>query len=197
MGTLNLLKWLIGMLLYAIFWRWYTSSRKPLTPSEIEQYMEKLSQADLDTAVLSRFRHFMETDSGRDFVMVNLLQMKDDPEAIQALNRYSISFLGKLIPKAVHPVFAGDAVSDVVEMWGVQDAEQWSSAGLIRYRSRRDLMDAAIDPNTHKVHPDKVKALAKTIAVPVEPTVNIGDPRLIVALLMLAILALFTSKTHS
>jgi hypothetical protein len=49
--------------------------------------------------------------------------------------------------------------------------------GLVRYRSRRDIMEIATNPDFADAHQFKVDAMAQTIAVPVEPFLNLASPR--------------------
>ena len=65
---------------------------------------------------------------------------------------------------------------------GIEDAEQWSSVGIVRYRSRRDILAIALDPAFGTEHDFKLAALAKTIAVPIEPDLHLGDLRLLLLL---------------
>ncbi len=66
-----------------------------------------------------------------------------------------------------------------LDLVGIEGAEHWSSAGVVRYRSRRDLMEIALNPIFNDKHEFKIAALQKTIAVPVEPQIYLGDFRLI------------------
>jgi hypothetical protein len=62
--------------------------------------------------------------------------------------------------------------------------EVWDRAGGVRYRSRRDLLDIGTNPVFQGHHEFKVAAMAKTIAFPVDPFTYLGDPRLVLALLL-------------
>lgn len=57
----------------------------------------------------------------------------------------------------------------------------------MRYRSRRDLMDILSNPAFAGRHEFKVAAIEKTIAFPLDPWFQLGDPRLVLALLFLVI----------
>jgi hypothetical protein len=61
---------------------------------------------------------------------------------------------------------------------------------MLRYRSRRDLVEIASNPEMGKRHHFKVAALDKTIAFPVETRVYLGDARVLVGLLLLSLTAL-------
>ena len=77
---------------------------------------------------------------------------------------------------------------DVVGLAGVEGVDQWTQAGVVRYRSRRDLLAIGLDPAFAGEHVFKVAALEKTIAYPVEPQLYLGDLRLLLLLVMLVVL---------
>ena len=77
-------------------------------------------------------------------------------------------------------------------LWGIDGAERWDQGLLVRYRSRRDVMDqvVAIAESSRagdNIHRYKIAALEKTIAFPLDPWFHLGDPRLVLALLFLVI----------
>ena len=54
----------------------------------------------------------------------------------------------------------------------------------IQDEQRRDLLEIASNPEFSGSHEFKVAAMRKTIAFPVDPWFQLGDPRLILALLL-------------
>ena len=54
----------------------------------------------------------------------------------------------------------------------------------MRYRSRRDFFDITTNPVFSGSHDFKIAALRKTIAFPLDPWFQLGDPRLVLALLL-------------
>jgi hypothetical protein len=62
--------------------------------------------------------------------------------------------------------------------------------GLVRYRSRRDVMEISTNPAFADAHPFKTAAMAKTIAIPVEPFIQLGSPRWLAAGALLTLGAL-------
>ena len=173
--------------MFALFWFWYTGGQKPLTKQEIDTYMPKLRKLEMNEAVLARIHQFMMSDTGKGFVMVNLLKLNDTesgkPSAEETLQKYSHVFLRKLLLRAGHPIAIGQVAGDAVELWGLQDDAKWTTVGLIRYRSRRDMIEMVVDPTFTEIHPFKEQALQKTIAVPVAPWFSLSDLRLIVGLI--------------
>jgi hypothetical protein len=73
---------------------------------------------------------------------------------------------------------------------GMEGAENWSGGALMRYRSRRDFLEIVTNPIFKGQHHFKAAALEKTIAYPIEPDLQLGDPRLLLGLLLLALTAL-------
>lgn len=184
--------WLVIAITYLGFFSWYTSFNGPLNPQEIEYYIEKVNATSEE---LASFRKFMEEDDGRDFVMINIMEMYDTPLHIegvkpgettdQVLAKYMEYMFPAMLSKASHPVFRGNAASllamDIVNADGM---ETWTGAAGVRYRSRRDMIEISTNPEFAGRHEFKVAALAKTIAFPVAPFNYLGDPRLLLALLL-------------
>lgn len=186
--------WVALLALYAVFWLWYTGVRGPLTAEEIEAYVERMAEGDAQPESRARLRAFLESDTGDDFVMVNAILMREKPLRVgpvrpdesssDVLDRYMAYMTPALLSRASHPVVAGRAAAPAVEVWGLENGRSWSLAGLMRYRSRRDLMEIATDPRFRDSHEFKIAAIEKTIAFPIDPYLQLGDPRLLLALLL-------------
>jgi hypothetical protein len=191
--------------LYFLFWRWYTGKQKPLTPNEIEKYLQKLAERNPDPVVFERMQAFLQNDTGHSFIMVNFIKLNDQPnftnndrtpltETSEAvLNRYNSAFLPGILKRACHPILFGKAAAQAVEVWGIPGGEEWTMVGLVRYRSRRDMIEAATAPGFQEIHGFKVAAIEKTIAVPIEPLLQLGDPRVFAG--MLALLSILITNS--
>ncbi len=168
---------------YAAFWAWYTGKRRPLTAEEVENYVQRMRVMGANDATIQRLQAFLQADTGREFVMVNLIRLRDteagSAPASETLDKYSAPFLRTLLPRASHPVMGGKVAAQAIETWGLDDASEWTMVGLVRYRSRRDMIEAATAPSFPGMHTFKTEAIEKTIAVPVDPWMGTGDPRLI------------------
>jgi hypothetical protein len=68
----------------------------------------------------------------------------------------------------------------LILFWGIDDAERWTMVGLVRYGSRRDMIEIASEPAFRDAHQFKTQSLEKTIAVPSEPFLQLGSPRWLV-----------------
>ena len=178
---------------YVIFWLWYTPLGGPLTVDEIDEYVAMLEARNSSEESIEQLRAFAESDDGGSFIMVNALDLKDaieppegmpaDSTADDVMGVYMEHMFPALFARASHPVVAGDAIFAAIDIVGIEGAESWDSAGLMRYRSKRDLLEIASNPVFGEKHDYKVAALEKTIAFPITTQVNLGDPRLILGLL--------------
>ncbi len=199
MNRPRLFLWAGCTLLWCLFSFWYTNTGGPLSASEIEHYLE-LASADEGTAVRERLRQFLETDTGDQFIMLNILHLAEHPPAVPGaaagssardlLDHYMEYMYPALLARASHPVYAGTAISpamDIDGIEGIEGAEFWSTGALMRYRSRRDLLEIAMNPSFAQRHVFKLAALEKTIALPVENVFYYADPRLLLALILITL----------
>ena len=75
----RLLLWLIPGLLYLLFVTWYTDLGGPLSDQEIEDFTATLEQRGMTAQQISSIQTFMRNDSGRQFLMVNNIDMNENP----------------------------------------------------------------------------------------------------------------------
>lgn len=191
--------WLVLVAVWALFFGWYTSFGGPLTEEEIAGYMDRMESREPrpSASQLERLRRFMEEDTGGDFVMVNLIDMHDTPIAVggvepgqssdDVLGRYMAYMGPALFARACHPVLYGVAASAAMDLVDADGMETWSAGAGMRYRSRRDLMEIATHSGFAAAHVFKVAAMRKTIAFPIDPWFQLGDPRLVLGLLLAVI----------
>ena len=191
--------WLIPVLIYALFTFWYTDFGGPLTEQEISDFSEPLAER-MPPDRLQYIIQFMRNDTGRQFLMVNNIDSNDNPpdvegaepgeSADQLMGRYMEHMYAQLIKRASHPVIAGEAVHDALDLVGVEDwetAQHWTTAAMMRYRSRRTFMEIITHPDMVGRHEFKIAALDKTIAYPIEMQLYLSDPRLLLALILLIV----------
>ncbi len=195
--------WLISALVYAAFVSWYTDFGGPLSDAEVDAFVATLAEREADPALIADFERFLRNDTGRQFLMVNAIDMNDNPpdvegaapgeDADQLMARYLEHMIPELLKRASHPVIMGEAVHTVIDVLGIEGAEQWTDAALFRYRSRRSFMEIIANPEIGGKHEFKLAALDKTIAYPIETSLHIGDLRLLLGLVLLAVAALLDS----
>ena len=187
--------WGAALVLYGAFSLWYDNWRGPLTKEEIEIHLEKAAaQSVPEPERLATLRQFLESDDGKEFFMVNLIATFKEPVAMpgtgekkpaaEVLRGYTGHFMPALFRRAGHPAFAGPAAAGYLEQWGVEQNPGWTFSGVIRYRSRRDMIELATDPRFEPAHVYKVAAMANTLAFPVTPAAIFIGPRVLVALVV-------------
>ena len=199
--------WLILGSVYIVFFFWYTDIEGALSQEEIQGFLNKHEQNIIDNRSspnleelqlrMDFLRRFMEEDSGRQFIMVNNIEMDPDPgdvpgansgeSADELLSRYMEHMWPNLLKRASHPIFGGNAIWQSMDLVGIEGAETWDQMALMRYKSRRAFMEIITHPNMMDRHDFKVAAMQKTIAYPVEPFAYFSDLRIILGMLMVII----------
>lgn len=196
--------WSISALIYALFVVWYTDFGGPLSPDEIDVFLEKMeARGESSPQMLETIGRFMREDTGRQFLMVNIIDYNESPpdvegarpgeSAQQLMDRYMAYMFPALLRRACHPTVMGLASFSAIDVVGIENARVWDMAALMRYRSRRSLMEIVANAEQKDSHRFKVAALDKTIAFPIEPQLYLADLRLILGLLLLAVTALLDS----
>ena len=205
----SLRNWFILIFIYCTFFVWYTDLGGKLDSNEIATYLVKMQdnreavgfsspeekeRAKEQGAIIEEF---MREDSGRQFFVVNNIDMSENPQDVegaqpgedadQLMGRYMEHMYAELFKRASHPVFLGSAVSTAIDIVGIENAESWDSAALMRYKSRRAFMEIVSNPKMLGKHEFKIAALNKTIAYPVETVVYLSDPRLLLGFILIII----------
>ena len=198
--------WLLAALVYGAFLFWYTDFGGPVSEEEIAEWRTAMLSNGLKPERVAFFEEFLNQDSGKHFLMVNILELNESPPAVdgaspsesadQLMRRYLGFLLPQLLKHASHPVVFSSATYPAIDLVGMQDAENWSSGALVRYKSRRAFMHIIAHPDTGYFHRFKIAALEKTIAFPIEPGLYMGDLRIILGLILLC-LTLLIDKLFS
>jgi len=200
--------WILLGVLYGIFFFWYTSFEGPLTEEEVAYFSRVIENSPGGQERLERWQGFMQTDTGDDFAVWNAIDLLDTPRPVagalpgesaqQVLDRYSTPFMSKALTRAGHVVMLGFSAGRAIDLWGLEGAENWDQGALIRYRSRRDLLEIfeEITADESGIHAFKVAAMEKTLAFPLDPWFQLGDPRLVLGLLFLIIALLLQLRRN-
>ena len=210
--------WLILGAVYIGFFFWYTDMGGKLSQEEIQLFIKKHEQNIINDGVspdseefqlrIDFLKRFMEEDNGKQFIMVNNIEMNKNPEDVvganpgesadQLMSRYMEYMWPNLLKRASHPIFMSNAVYQSMDLVGIEGAETWDQAALMRYKSRRTMMEIVTNPDMMDRHEFKIAALQKTIAYPVEPFGFYSDMRVIfgmlIAIVGLSIRLFLTSK---
>lgn len=187
--------WGAALTLYVLFRLWYDNWRGPLSQAEIDAFLAEVSgrySGGNDPGVL---RQFLEADDGREFVMLNLVKVEQgmvtDPDTGEQvpgramMQRYSQPFVKRLLRRGGHPGMVGRKVGPYVDAWNVEADPGWTIFGLMRYRSRRDLIRLAGDPRFAEIHPYKLLGIPVTFSFPTQRELSVYlGPRVWVALVL-------------
>jgi hypothetical protein len=195
----TVLIWAAMAVLYALFWNWFYGSGKPLTPDEIATYLQRLEfDRGRDPERLAATRAFLESDDGGEFYMINLINLRAQPEQVgdvepgessqRTLARYSSEHMANaLLRRAGYFVVVGARAAGNIEEWGIDYQPDWRRAGVVRYRSRRDLMEISTDPRFIDAVKYKLAAIEQTFAFPVAPANVMVRPTHVAGALVIAL----------
>lgn len=194
--------WVTAVALSLAFTAWYHNWSGPLTTAEVDAYIEQLQRrADSDPAALKDLRSFLEADDGREFVMLNVIKLHPTPQPhpqtgeptdpADLLGVYSNAFIGHLIRSAGHPVFASSKAGPYIDTFGGVEKPDWTLTSMVRYRSRRDLAEAATYEGFPGAHLFKTAAIERTFNFPTQTRFQFfAGPALLVPLLLIFAAAL-------
>ncbi|MBA4307076.1 MAG: hypothetical protein C0429_10115 [Sphingopyxis sp.] len=188
--------WGSALALYLLFRLWYDNWSGPLKAEEIDAFVDatqgRFEASGNDVSVL---RAFLEADDGREFVMLNLVkaQLEDveDPltgkmvPGLSLLQRYTKRFMPVLFRNGGHPVMVGRKVGGYIDTWNTESDPGWTIFGLMRYRSRRDMVNLVMDPAFKEGHPDKMLGTVATFSFPTQRVLSLYlGPRVSAALVI-------------
>ena len=188
-----MIRWILLTAIYVAIFFWYTNFEAPLTRDEADAYVAQIRERDTDPERLAALTRFLYDDDGDDFVMVNLIDMrKHDPAErgetpSQLLDRYMEYMWPSLILRACHPIFFSQGRYEALDIWGIDGAHNWSQFALMRYRSRRDMLEITIIQEFTGSHDFKIAAMKKTVAFPVSGGFSYADPRWLLASVFLVL----------
>lgn len=134
----------IGIIM--VFMYWYRWGAGILSPSDVNHYMtviEAQTQKPGAKHDLLALRKFLSEDDGKPFYTVNLYKFHDVAEypefsefsgtGEQAYDRFRNVMISLMVKRGSHPVFGSN--------WVDQANSDWDRIVVVRYRSRRDLVD--------------------------------------------------------
>lgn len=169
--------WVLAAVLYLIFALWYFNWKGPLSSEEIEKYVSRIEQnaapSNTDIGVL---RKFMEEDDGKEFLMLNLIRFHEGdvthPESGEKMSAQALieSYIGPfvraLIARGGHPVIMSQKTGGIIDTWNTAGDENYQVVNMMRYRSRRDLLEIATNPKFGDSHKYKLAAIDGTTNFP-------------------------------
>lgn len=188
--------WVVAAAGYALFISHYQNWHRPLEPAEIDRFLENLTKkrsiSDIDA-----FRAFLEADDGREFFMHNLIKFAEgtvphpdtgvETEPNKLVQNYSGPFIKALMLRGGHPLVLFQRQGPNIDSWGptAETGAHWRLTNVMRYRSRRDLLELASDPAFDSIHRFKRDSIAETISSPNSMLMaGFAGPRFLVGLLL-------------
>jgi hypothetical protein len=185
------------LVIYVVFVIWYGGNGKPMTQDDKDAALQKLRATDTSehgqTAV-NEVRELLANDDGKEFIMQNLVRYRpravyppgfhfsDDPR--EADKRYGRSIMWPLLSNGNLLLFIARRTGNFIAPEG---ADAWHYVAMVRYRSRRDFVQFAIEANSADKFVHKWAAIEKTHVFPVKPVLSLYVLRTLVALVLLAI----------
>lgn len=176
--------WLTAAVLYLAFLYWYVNWAGPISAEEITGFIERFSAGSgaqyTDVGVL---RRFLEEDDGKEFVMQNFVALHagkmshpltgEQVDAREVIGSYFNPFVKALFKRGGHPVFMAQKVGGYIDSWNCGGDPQWGATAMMRYKSRRDLIELALDKRFADIHVFKTSSIDKTISFPVQINVSL------------------------
>ncbi len=147
----------------------------------------------------STFRAFLENDDGKEFVMLNQVHLHDknvphptsnqSMPASEVLSDYFNPFALALFKRGGHPVFQARTVGGNIDSWNAEANVGFGTTAMMRYKSRRDLVELVLDPAFADGHVYKLAAIERTVSYPTRVMISTSLRPPVAVLLVLILLA--------
>jgi len=194
---------LVLLIVFGAFWTWQTPGwwRGPLTLDEVDHHLALMAKnlampADEKAEVLARLRAWALADDGKPVFMLNLMryypqlrQFEGAPEfagtPLEANAYYEEEVKPLALAGGVYPLFAGMTQGENIIEHTAQ-LDDWSRVIVMRYPSRRAVLELFADPAYAPYEPYKMMAL-QVVLTPVHGDLVVPELRWLVgsALLLL------------
>lgn len=190
--------------LYLGFLAWYGGRGAPLTAQEKAELFARIERnaggkAEGDGHLLERLRTLADADDGNEFFMLNLIRFRSFAQyppgspyggtALDADARYNRAIAPLLLRHGHVPVFIGTPQGRFLDEAG---DVQWQRVAIVRYRSRRALLEMVADLAGQGVGVHKWAAIERTQVFPVRADFSLVLVRGLVA----ALLVLLGASLH-
>lgn len=195
-------RWVAALLLlvYLAFLGWYDGRGAALTPVEIDGYISRIRSiantagVTPDEILLGELKQLAASDDGKEFFMLNLINYHQQAQypagsalsgtGLEADARYNRAIVLYLLKHGGHPVFLGTPMGRFIDQVG---DVHWQRVALVRYRSRRDLLNMVIDLAAKPIAIHKWASIEKTQVFPVSSFFNLIQLRGLVAVVLVLI----------
>jgi hypothetical protein len=177
--------WIPLAALYGVFLYWYGGVGAPLSSDEIRDIAARVELAAPSPEAAARLLEFARTDDGREFFMVNLNRYRAEPRyadgrdaggatSEEVDSRYTSKMIPRLLARACHPWVMVEPILTLADYPG---APVFSRVTLVRYRSRRDLLDIVVTDTWREDAKHKWAALEIAHSFPAHPVISLLGPR--------------------
>lgn len=191
------------VLLYAGFLAWYDADGGVLSDADLDAYFAQIRERTGTSAgeghgqerLFEELRRLAASDDGDEFYMLNLIDFREqaqyppgssfDGSALDADARYNRAIVPVLLKHGGHPLFLGDPMGRFLDEPG--DHTAWERVALVRYRSRRDLIEMVVELAGAGIGVHKWASIEKTQVFPNKPVFSLFFVRAPVALLLAAL----------
>lgn len=177
--------------LYLAFVVWYGGRGAPLTPEETDRLFATIGERAQnepkyggDGRLREELRQLVANDDGNEFFMVNLIRYHAQAQypagsawtgsAREADARYNRAIAPYLLRRAALPVFLGEVQGRFIDAEG---DERWDRVAVVRYRSRRDLLEMVAELAGQDVAVHKWASIEKTQVFPSRALFTFGSVR--------------------
>lgn len=178
----RLIIWIVLIAIYGAFLTWHFSFKPPLTEEEVTAFIAgEDPEGAPEFASTEAFVSFLSEDNGRPFYMLNLIELR--PEALypegyetditsaeEADAAYGNQVVRLLFARGSYPLLRMAPHEVLIDSVGGA-AASFDHAIVVRYRSRRDLLDMITSPEFQAAEVHKWASVERTL---VAPTSSIG-----------------------
>jgi hypothetical protein len=171
--------WFAAAVLYLAFLYWYINWAGPISAEETVGFIEQFSAGSgaqyTDVEVL---RRFLEEDDGKEFVMHNFVALHaakishpvtgEQVDAREVIDSYFKPFAKALFKRGGHPLLMARKVGGYIDRWNCDGDPLWGATAMMRYKSRRDLIELVLDKRFSDIHVFKTSSIDRTVSFPVQ-----------------------------
>lgn len=208
-GQASFWPWVAVAVVYALFLLWHEPWLKaPLTAAELDTALRGMeSNQQVSKGEKDAIRSFFANDDGKPFYNLNLMLFSDRAvyadgalhlgivTGADANDAYAKVVLPHLLRRGSYPMFTASKITGLLNE-NAPGADFFQEVAIVRYRSRRDMLDMILDPNFKAGSPHKFAALAKNVALPTRGGLVL-DLGILVPLGLFSIALLASRKRHT
>lgn len=201
--------WVGATVIYGLFLLWHEPwPHSPLSTQELESTLQGIdANQQVTEEEKQAFRSFFSNDDGKPFYNLNLMLFAEQavysdgvthPGIVtgsDANDAYAKMVLLQLLRRGSYPLWTSSKISNLLNE-RAPGADFFQEVAIVRYRSRRDMLNMIQDPDFKKGSPHKFAALAKNVAIPMRGGLVVDLGLLVPLILLLAALMATRKKTR-